>query len=335
MAKPFKTIDEQLQILRDRNLVIDDELDARKALTFYGYYEIVNGYKQFLLDTESSSECFVEGETFTHLLSLYKLDKEIRNGVMESTLEIELILRTAIAYVISEKFGELQSEYLVPSNYLRGKRREGSTRYPLYQLFDKFNKIINEDLEPYNHYKKVHDNIPPWILLKGTTFGNLVNFYKLLKPEEKISVISICLGLESRFITESIKKLFAESLNLIHSYRNRAAHSGRMFSYKSKKKMGYNEIFHERMEVALSDYNEGRGQTGLYTLTTALELFQNNRANFLLEFSIYYNAKRHCKSYPNDLQLLCKETEIEIEVFEKNSLVMTNLLGLKTRYKPF
>ena len=55
MTKPFKTIDEQLEILKDRNLVIDDELLARQSLSFYGYYEIVNGYKQFLLNTQAET----------------------------------------------------------------------------------------------------------------------------------------------------------------------------------------------------------------------------------------------------------------------------------------
>ena len=43
MAKPFKTIEQQLDILRSRKLEIDDELAARNALSSYGYYEIVNG----------------------------------------------------------------------------------------------------------------------------------------------------------------------------------------------------------------------------------------------------------------------------------------------------
>lgn len=113
MLKPFKTIDEQLDILRERNLIIDNELGARSALLSYGYYEIVNGYKTFLLDPSKENEQFQENETFTHLLSLYELDKSIRNGVMEATLEVENTLRTAIAYTIAEKFGAEESLYLV------------------------------------------------------------------------------------------------------------------------------------------------------------------------------------------------------------------------------
>lgn len=207
---------------------------------------------------------------------------------------------------------------------MRGKKREGSNRYPLHQLFDKFNKILQEDLEPYNHYREVHGNIPPWILLKGTTFGNLVNFYKLLKSTEKVKVISICYGLEERFITDSVKNMFSQSLNLIHSYRNRAAHSGRIFSYKSNKRIEYNEIFHSQMEVTKQDYKVGRGQTGLHTLLTALSIFENKLIHFRLHFAIFYNSAQHYKKYPKDLTLLCQEMEID------TSLFITNIDSFKT-----
>lgn len=102
MDKPFKNIDEQLDILRSRNLKIDDEREAREALTIYGYYEIVNGYKSFILESDDSDN-FKAGETFSHLYSLYQLDKDIRNGVLSATLEVELSLRTAIVLIQSQK----------------------------------------------------------------------------------------------------------------------------------------------------------------------------------------------------------------------------------------
>ncbi len=48
--KPFKTLDEQLAILEARGLVFSDKENAKKKLSFYGYYEIINGYKDFLLE---------------------------------------------------------------------------------------------------------------------------------------------------------------------------------------------------------------------------------------------------------------------------------------------
>lgn len=47
--KPFKTIKEQIQILKSRNLIFLNEETAKNALSRYGYYEIINGYKDFFL----------------------------------------------------------------------------------------------------------------------------------------------------------------------------------------------------------------------------------------------------------------------------------------------
>lgn len=313
MDKPFKNIDEQLEILKSRNLIIDNEISARTALLTYGYYEIVNGYKMFLLE-ELTEERFKDKETFSHLYALYKLDKNIRDAVLKATLEVELTLRTAIAYTISEDFGEKQNDYLAPGNYRRGHKRKHSTRYPLYQLLDKLENIANDDIEPYKHYRETHGNIPPWILLKGTTFGNLVNFYKLLKPKQKEKVISICTGMPSQYITDTMKSLFIESLKLILSYRNRAAHSGRLLSYRPTNTMSFYEALHEKvMGISEKEYNEGVGHTGLFTLQSILSLFQNDEAKFQLEFNLYYSIGRHCEHYESDLELLCTHILIDYD----------------------
>ena len=43
--KPYKTIDEQLAILRARNVQIPRKSFARRVLTYENYYYVINGYK--------------------------------------------------------------------------------------------------------------------------------------------------------------------------------------------------------------------------------------------------------------------------------------------------
>ncbi|WP_206424107.1 hypothetical protein [Vaginisenegalia massiliensis] len=53
MTKPFKTIDEQIEILTSRKLIIKNEDAAKESLMRFGYYEIINGYKNpFLLASD-------------------------------------------------------------------------------------------------------------------------------------------------------------------------------------------------------------------------------------------------------------------------------------------
>lgn len=126
--KPFSDINRQLSILKSRNLTISNYNLARNSLMRYGYYEIVNGYKTFLLDPSSDTDQYKDGTTFRELIDLYDLDKSIRSAVMLAALEVELSLRTAIAYTLSEDFGVLESEYLKYNNFIQGERFEDHGR---------------------------------------------------------------------------------------------------------------------------------------------------------------------------------------------------------------
>lgn len=43
--KPFKSFDEQINILRSRGLIINDVENAKIILSTSTYYELINGYK--------------------------------------------------------------------------------------------------------------------------------------------------------------------------------------------------------------------------------------------------------------------------------------------------
>ena len=74
---PFKTIDEQIDILKERNLNFIDKENCKKKLLEYGYYEIVNGFKDFLLKSKNPDK-FNDNETFEHLFAIYELNKNIQ-----------------------------------------------------------------------------------------------------------------------------------------------------------------------------------------------------------------------------------------------------------------
>ena len=45
--KPFKTIEEQIILLKQRGLIIPDEDKAKKVLLSNNYYNIINGYSKY------------------------------------------------------------------------------------------------------------------------------------------------------------------------------------------------------------------------------------------------------------------------------------------------
>ncbi|HEL1895307.1 TPA: Abi family protein [Streptococcus suis] len=319
--KPFADKDKQIEILDGRKLGFQNKENAKKLLMRYGYYEVVNGYKTFLLKENSDTEEYKDGETFEHLIALYELDKDIRNGVMKASLEIESSLRTAIAYTLAEDFGVHHRDYLHYRNFRQGDSIWGNSS-PTNEraiLLNKLNALTNKNIEPFNHYRSHHGHIPPWILLKETTFGNLKHLFKLLKGPQKDKVIAICYGIEISEVTDDKKSLFKDSLSVINSFRNRAAHSGRIFNYKSNLHvLQFNQDFHTEIGITEAKYRNGLGKSDLYTLSKLLSQFENVIAKITLDFYITYSIDKHCKLYPDDMILLSKEMNFPIDELKYN-----------------
>ncbi|PTF88772.1 CAAX protease, partial [Staphylococcus chromogenes] len=60
--KPFKTYEEQIQILKNRGLTISDE--DKGDLENENYYNVINGYKDLFLMKKPASDEFLEPETY-------------------------------------------------------------------------------------------------------------------------------------------------------------------------------------------------------------------------------------------------------------------------------
>lgn len=319
--KPFINASQQINTLRNRNLLVKNQLRAEKALMRYGYYEIVNGYKHFLLDPSKTNEEYKEGSTFEKLLDLYELDKEIRSAVLVSTLEIELSLRTAIAYTLAETFGVNEQAYLNYRNFKQGNpiwRPGNNPTNERAKMLDILHEILNRQIEPLNHYRSVHNHIPPWILLKETSFGNLKHIFKLLKGPQKKKVISICYSIDEGNVTQAHIDLFKDSLAVINCFRNRAAHNGRMFNFKPNTcAVKYNSLFHSVYAITPADYRNGKGINDLYTFYKLLSYFENDHATNKFEFYVPFFLYEYCKKYPSDLQLFVDGMGFPIEEMQK------------------
>ena len=96
--KKFKTFEEQIEILKLRDLKFGNEETALNALKRYGYYSIINGYKEPYISMIDGKEFYKEGITFEQVFSLYEMDKSICNAVMKTMLKVEDRLKTATAH---------------------------------------------------------------------------------------------------------------------------------------------------------------------------------------------------------------------------------------------
>lgn len=307
--KNFTSFEEQIKILKRRNLTFINEEGAITALRRYGYYNIINGYKDpyvyYVGEGKNKKELYNDGVTFEQIFSLYLLDRYIRSCVMDAMLEVEDNLKTATAHTIGEAFKSDQSLYLDHRNYKSGKRRNDGT-FQLDGVMSKFKKVLeDEKIKPIQYYKNKYGNVPPWVLVKGASLGNIINFIKLQKSPQKTNIISLVYGIPYQFAKEqTIRDLFMDTLFVCLDFRNCVAHGGRTYNHIGKSTFRYNRSLHDKMNITEADYRNGKGKQGIIPMIYALTFFDNADISRELSKLISIYAGIHLKKYPQDKDYL-------------------------------
>lgn len=327
--KPFKTIEQQFDILHDdRNLKVLNPEAAKILLTRYGYYEIINGYKEpFLNNSKNDDDGFKPDANFEHIYQLFALDKHIREITLQGIEEFESNFKQAVAYSISDCISDNQRRYTAPSHYNRGKTytdRNGQPvrRHPFNdrdRMLFNFGKIISSQRQPFSYYHTHHGNVPPWILVKDLTLGQVIYWFRLSKPEVRLEVIGRMIAMDPAVIKSlddsmKIKQAFGDLLDLVLNYRNLTAHGGRVYNHRSKLHKLRDSPFLLRRNVlntSKTKYKTGYRQSSLGALILALGIIENPDPRITIATWLETYVSDYLSNYPQDEQLLVESLEIE------------------------
>lgn len=333
LDKPFKKIDEQMEILKDRNLLFLNEEADKKRLQEYGYYEIINGYKsEFLIDKSDDEKGYKKDINFQHIFDLYSLDKEIRNVTRYALEDFEQYFKQNLAYVISRDISADQNRYTKKSHYNTGRNfyQKGKKTSGREVLLKEFKKILTSPYDPYRYYREKHENIPPWILVKGLTFGNTIYWFNLSKVKIRKAIIARMLGMDINLINImnkelGITKAFGDILELYLDYRNLSSHVGRVYDHRSKKHKirNYSQLIYQNDSVineSKQEFSKGIMRSSIGTVLQTLNLFENKDPYIKLAIGLYLHMKNYLKKYPTDFMFLINKMEL------KDTYVYTNLL---------
>ena len=175
--KEFKTLDEQIEILKSRGLVIND-IDKTKELLLRENYFFINGYRHIFMKNHKDS-LFIPGTTFEELYAVFQFDRSFRNVLFKNLLIVENNLKSIIAYKLSKKYGIREKDYLKPSNFSQDIKK-------VRQVNDVLNKIKRQiklngrQHSATLHYISNYGYVPLWILVKLLSFGMINVLYSIL-----------------------------------------------------------------------------------------------------------------------------------------------------------
>ena len=98
--KIFRTLDEQISILRSKNLVINDEEKTKQILLKENYF-FISGYRHLLMKNYKDKN-FIKGSTFEELYAIFNFDRHIRNICFKNILIIENNIKSKMRVYTSD-----------------------------------------------------------------------------------------------------------------------------------------------------------------------------------------------------------------------------------------
>ncbi|NLW52685.1 MAG: Abi family protein [Tissierellia bacterium] len=234
MKRYFKTVDQQIDILKSRGLIIKDENLAKEILLHYNYYKVINGTIMFF-NRKDDPYKYLDNTTFEEIEATHVFDKEIKKIFLNSILDIERHLRSIVAYTFMEHHPEANS-YLNPDNFNNDKSLIDANIYSMSKTIDNFEEEVNYNKSIKYYYKK-YNHVPLWFLINFISFGKLVNFYETMKDNEAYEVANDF----TKFLTDNIpeakgyyltQRQFESVIKNIKEIRNVCAHDNLILSYK-------------------------------------------------------------------------------------------------------
>ena len=256
--KDFKTLDEQLTILRAKGLIINNEEYAKEVLLMENYF-FLNGYR-YIFFKSSKEKKFIKGTTFEELYQMFLFDRSLRNILFKNLLIVENNIKSIISYQLSKKYGYKEKDYLNPSNFTTDNKEQRRVN----DVLNKMRRQIRVNGSKHTatlHYINNYGYVPLWILVKVLSFGLINELYGILKPEAQLAL--------SEYYNIDVENLEVY-LALLSNYRNLCAHEDIVYDHRSQREIN-DTVYHERLNLKKEDGIFVQGKNDIFALIIILK----------------------------------------------------------------
>lgn len=246
--KPFKPISGQIDLLRERGMRMDDEVQVAEWLRRAGYYRLSAYWFPFRCSEVIGEELkgdgvsrpnikvhddFRTGTTWAQVVELYEFDRGLRELVFDAIERVEVGLRFHVGHTLGRRGGA--EAYRDPAHLNTAKvmttdpkDRKGRTRHEV--LLASIDRSIRYSTAQFvQHYRSTYrPHMPIWMLTELLSFGDLKWLYESLDKRDRNAIARDVgvLGPSGSGAGESLRAWW-ENLRYI---RNTCAHHSRLWN---------------------------------------------------------------------------------------------------------
>lgn len=236
--KEYKNSNELLDYIISKGVSVNNKEDALYKIKTYSYYSIINTYKDVFKNTNNE---YKKNVSFDEIYALFEFDKNLRSVFLKYSLEIEMILKSLLAETISSRYGI--KDYLIKENFDDMVNKATITE-SINVIEEEINKQ-NGKHEAVTHYIDEYGFVPPFVLTKILTLGELSRLYAILKQSDRQSIS------KNFKLSDRVLKQIIVNMTMI---RNICAHNDRLFSFHSKFRISFKYIEKNYNEKSVNIY---------------------------------------------------------------------------------
>ena len=232
-TKPPLSLQQQVDRLKHRGLLIDDEQQAVRYLSNISYYRLRAYTYPFQNNQEPQADHrFIQNDIcFSDIIDLYCFDRRLRSLMFNAIEKIEVAVRTKMIQIYGDS---TQSGYWFERADFYQNLTNSHLNKDEIPAFDLLMKDIENEIKRSNedfikHYQNKYDHpaLPPaWMTLEVLSLGTLSRMYKILKKSPEKKAIAKAFGLND-------DRVFANWIHAIAIWRNCCAHHSRVWNRRS------------------------------------------------------------------------------------------------------
>ena len=212
-TKPPTSLDQQIDILTQRGMVVSNKEQAKHFLQHMNYYRLSGYWLPF--EASHNPHQFQANTNFDQIIDLYIFDRELRLLVMDAIERVEVSVRTQWALYLSQKYG---AHAHLDSNLFKDQQK-------YLRTLGKLTSEIGRSREAFiGHLIDTYDETTPpiWAIVEVISFGQLSQFYANLKLRQDRKSIANAYNLD--------EKVLISFLHQINTVRNTCAHHSRLWN---------------------------------------------------------------------------------------------------------
>lgn len=264
IQKQFKNLDEQIEILKYKGLVINNVDYARNILLRENYF-FITGYRHLFMKS-NVDKTYKDGTTFEELYSLFLFDRTLRNILFKNLLIIENNLKSVSSYQLSKRYGYKEKDYLKEKNFTNDPEKKRQVNDLIKKMKRQIRSNSRENTATM-HYVSNYGYIPLWILVKVLSFGIVSELFSVLKVEDQKEIASIY-GVDYQNMLVY--------LPILSNYRNLCAHEDILYENRTNKEID-DTVYHKLLNIKKNEDIYVNGKNDLFALIIIMkEMLQSS-----------------------------------------------------------